>query len=377
MLLAALLFIPQMAPAYYVYHPCCRSNGWWADIDYLVLWRKKRFYPPLVTSNPTLLPALGAPGTQILFGNEKVGGKAKSGFNIDVGAWMNPCLALGTGFLIIADEPVKFDIKGNGVGQPIFGRPFFNTISGLEDVDEISFPLSAVNGEINIDTFNRALDYDLYARWRFGKTPSLKLDFLLGFDYNQVKDNLTISTKSTTPLVPIGPTVETVKDLFKCRNEFYGGLVGAIAEWRTKNWAFMFTGKLGIGNMRKTVEIRGDTTLINTLLFNGSTTIPVGLLAQTSNIGETKHNKFEVVPQFHANFQWHVCDWCGQIWLNVGYMYMYWPSVVLAGDQVDLNINLDQPPLVNPGIGLPSPPQRQNNTNFWMQGLTAGIYVCY
>jgi hypothetical protein len=367
LLFLILLIFPEMASAYYVWHPCCARlslAGWWASVDYMLLWRKERFYPPLVTTNPTAPPILGDPGTTILFGDENLGKAPKAAIRADIGIWLTRCLGFGGGFFALKDSNIKFQEEGGANGLPILGRPFFDTSVQMQTAFIFSYPSPLTVGKIDIDTSNHLWGYDIYAKRRYLASPCFKFDLIAGFVSSQIIDNININTRQV-----IETTEIFVHDKFNCTNNYYAGLVGAISEWRSKNWAISLSGKVGLGNMVKTVEIKGSETAIT---GTSRETIPTGLLAQPSNIGENKAHKFEIVPQVNANLQLRI--W-GPLWLTAGYTYMYWPAVVLAGEQIDLNVNPTQLP--GPIVGTPSPLPHQHNKSFWMQGLTAGFYIFF
>jgi hypothetical protein len=367
-LLLLVLLIPQLAFAYYARRPCCsrlQPCGWWGSADYLLIWRKQRFFPPLVTTNPTLPPALDAPGTRILFGDEFVGGAPKSGFRGDLGIWVSRCLAGGISGYKLGKDQVKFSLDGSPEGLPIFGQPFFNTSSGTQDVNLLSFPALQLNGHIDLQANNRIWGVDLYARYRFLNAFCLKFDLLGGFLYSALLDDLTVNTATTSP---VGPVVTVVNDSFAAQNKFYGGLVGAIAEFRSCSWAVNVIAKVGLGSMQRRVEIDGFTSFgMPPDIMLG--TLDSGFLAQPSNSGIFKKCKFDVLPQISANLQLKIWS---HIWASVGYTYMFWPSVALAGEQVDLNINPEQPI-----VGPATPVFPDKLTSFWAHGLTAGLYFCY
>ena len=370
--LLLLLLAPQMGFAYYVWHPCCNScnrlAGWWADAEGMFLWRKKRYYPPLATASATAVPILGDPSTRILFGDQTLGNSPKAGYRIDAGLWWDCCWGLGGGFYSSGTEKYQFKAGGNSLGQPFLGRPFFNAASGLQEVDLISDPTlillepSIFNGSIEIDMVNRNMGGDAYTRFHFIKQSRVTLDLLGGFYYNQLVDNLNITTQKTVNSLIELPEVIRVNDQFNCTNNFYGALVGGVAEFCYNRWAIRTTCKLGLGSMQKKVSIKGST-----IAFTGADlgTIEVGefgLLANLSNIGKHSHHKFEVIPQLEARLEFRVWK---QLRLTAGYTCIYWPSVVLAGEQVDLILN------------TPEPSFHHKDKSFWMQGATAGLYVCF
>lgn len=374
--LLILLLIPELAFSFYVFRPCCCLDcnrvgipRWWGSADYMLLFRKKRFYPPLVTtSTPPALPVLSDPATTILFGDEYLGEKRKSGGRFDLGFWANPCFGLGGGLFILEKEKIKFHIDGSDAGLPVIGRPFFNTDTNTNDAELVSFPGIADNGSLNLRTTNDVAGFDVYARYRLLRFPRLKFDLLGGFTGIRLNDDLKIDTVTN----PVGGLIFTqvVTDKFTCKNDFYGGLLGMYSEWRSKNFALTVTGKVGIGSMCQKVKITGSTVFTDDA--GDTQTFGSGLLAQPSNIGEHRHNRLNIVPQISANAQLRII---GCLWATVGYTYTYWHSVALAGEQVDLNINPTQIP--GPLSGSPTPVFQHRDTNYWIQGLTAGIYMSF
>lgn len=376
--LLLLLALPEMASAYYVWRPCCfscnRLAGWWASADYMLMWRKERFYPALVTSNPVGDPVLGDPATRILFGDEKLSGCPKSGVRADGGLWWNRSFGFGGGFFLIGNEGHRFNFHGNNDSPPFLGRPFFNEVDGQQDAELFSalFGMIITHGEIEIDTTNRMWGADAYACYRLYRSCHYKWDLLGGFYYNQLVDNLDISTRRREfILLPDFHETRHVHDKFNCTNNFYGGLLGVKTEMRGKSWALAITGKAGIGYMQQRTKISGSETIID----EAADTVeirPAGLLAQPSNIGRHHHNKFEVIPEFSVNLQYKV--WCNA-WFTAGYTCIYWPLVVLAGEQVDLRVNRSQFPGPTMGPLAPLFPNREKS--FWTQGVTAGFYIFF
>jgi Putative beta barrel porin-7 (BBP7) len=367
-----LVLVPQLGFSYYVCHPCCWScrsaAGWWLSADYLLLWRKKRFYPPLVTTNPAAMPILTDPATTVLFGNKNIGRSPQSGGILDLGIWLTRCLGFGGGFLLVAHENVHFVAK-SPAGTPILGRPFFNEQTGAASAQLIGFPIIATKGQVNVQTKNKLWDFDLYARYRFLNFCLFKFDLIGGYFSAGVDDNLDIATSANLVITGGGTDIRRVADHFHVSNHFNAGLIGVMAECRSCNWGATFSGKVGLGNMVQKVVIDGRTS--DTI--GGVTTMKhAGLLAQPSNIGRHSSHKFEVVTELEAKLQLRV--W-GPLWLTTGYACLFFPSVALAGDQVNLNVNPSQLP--GPTVGPIAPIFVQQNRNFWAQGVTAGIYIFY
>ncbi len=375
-LLLLLLLIPELLCAQY---SCSRLQlpGWWGDFDYLLMWRRKRFYPPLVTTSPVGTPpanagVLGFPSTSILFGDEEVGRSPQSGGRVDAGVWLGRCLGLGASWFKVADETHNFRIDSDLLGIPIIARPFFNVDTDMEDARLVAYPFLFGPGEVEVKTRNYFWGTDAYFRTPVLSVP-LKLDVLGGFMFTRLADIVEI--RHTTIIDPFGiATEEDVFDSFKARNSFYAGMVGVVAELRSNCWGLYVMGKVGFGNMVKNVEIIGKS--IETT--NGTVILGEGMLALPSNIGTHFQNGFEVVPQVNAALQfklWPPC-WlqrnyvpCPPFWLSIGYMGIYWPRVLLAGEQIDLNISPSQATL--------DPVFSARNRSFWAHGLSVGIYVFF
>lgn len=341
--------------------PCCyrlELAGWWGNVDYLLLWRSKRFFPPLVTTGPD--PVLGAPGTQILFGDEKLRRSPQSGVRGDIGVWLSPCIGGGGSVFVVGNEKIKFHADSNEF--PILARPFFDP-DGTPDAEIIAQPILNPSGNIDIHSTNSVAGGDIYGRYRFYYTNCFKFDILGGFMYSSLRDSLDIATHSQDSLL----TITRRSDHFHAKNDYYAGLVGFSTEFRTCSWAAQFIGKVGLGNMVKHVDINGLTTTSSAVL--GDSTFVGGLLALQSNIGNHSSGHFEVVPQFNANLQVKVWP---NVWLTAGYIFLFWPEVLLSGEQVDLTVNTSQQDgglLVGPSVPQFTP----DNKSFTVQGFTLGI----
>ncbi|MCH9625343.1 MAG: hypothetical protein S4CHLAM123_05140 [Chlamydiales bacterium] len=390
-LLLLLLLVPQFSFAACSPFRCSRFQlpGWWGSAEYLLMWRKERFYPPLLTTNSNPLvesPILGDPDTRILFGDETLGSSPSSGWGINGGLWLTPCFGLGGTLLFPGDEKNDFDITGNSEGNPIFGRPFFNTALNVNEASRLSDSVEIiVDGEnvINIDGFfeanitNRVFIGDFYGRFRSLSSCNFNLDFLFGFMYSNIDDRLEINDSTTVFNIDImmAVDIDQTRDFFDCKNEYCAALFGFCSEFRKDCFAASVTAKVGVGNMDRRTNIEGS--LIATDLRTDPATVVVethGLLAQPSNIGKRSSQKFEVVPQIQGEIKWRVLP---HAWLSAGYLGMYWPDIALAGRLVDLNVNPTQNPEFGPLTGPLAPLFDLNAKSFWMHGFTAGIYILY
>jgi hypothetical protein len=127
--------------------------------------------------------------------------------------------------------------------------------------------------------------------------------------------------------------------------------------------------KLALGNVHQRVDIQGQTT--STRGGQASTTLTGGLLAQRTNIGHYSRDELAVVPELGANIGYHLTP---RLQATLGYTFIYWSRVVRPGDQIDLEVNPDLlPPEADPFTGPLRPQFVFRTTDFWAQGLQAGL----
>jgi hypothetical protein len=126
-------------------------------------------------------------------------------------------------------------------------------------------------------------------------------------------------------------------------------------------WSLNVLGQVALGNMNQQVTISGNTVVTSGGVPN---TTPGGLLALASNIGTYERNVFCALPQVIGNLQYHVSP---NISFHIGYNIMWITNVALSGDQIDLNLNLNQA----------IPPARPrfvfNGRDYWLQGINWGM----
>ena len=92
--------------------------------------------------------------------------------------------------------------------------------------------------------------------------------------------------------------------------------------------------------------------------------VPGGIFAQPTNIGTQTHNHFCYSPEINANLLYNInSNWRAM----VGYSFIYWNQVVLAGNQIDRNVNLGQ---ATGGPQVPLP--KFQRSDFWVQGISLG-----
>jgi hypothetical protein len=196
---------------------------------------------------------------------------------------------------------------------------------------------------------------------------SFRLDVFAGPRWLQLNEELVISEQVTDPT----GTLFSVVDHFETRNNFYGGQVGARAEWQSGRWFVNVLGKVALGDTHQDVRINGTTTI--TAPGAAPITQPGGLLALPTNSGNFSRDAFSVVPEIGINVGRQLND---HLRVFAGYTFLYWSNVARPGDQIDLGVNPTQlPTAAGPGalLGPARPAFTFHESSFWAQGINIGM----
>ena len=350
---------------------CLQPCGRWADVEYLLWWRRGGDLPVLATTSPqgTALNqagVLGLPTTTVLFGGDDYGQDAAPGARITVGKWLDTCEcnAIEGRFFALADETVGFNVASNG--DPIVMRPFDNRDANLGPLGRtarpIAFPGIASNGSVFVRGESEVYGADVVLRHQACQVGCTRIDVMLGYQYTRINDNLTIGDSfvdvNPANLVADG-TRQSIVDQFDTRNEFHGGLIGIEATYVGHGWRLELLSRLAFGSMRQLVSISGQTTNEVPNDPNSPFVLGQGLLAGPTNQGTRERDEFAVVPELGATMVYQLSP-C--IDLSMGYSFIYWSNVVQAGRQIDSNLFV--------------PSQFAfNDTSYWVHGLNAGLEV--
>ncbi len=331
--------------------------------------------PALVTTSPTGTDAsdsgvLGLPDTTVLYGNDPIGTNIRSGARLTFSHLFSDGITEGTlRFWGIEDGSETFATSTDV--RDIIARPFYNVVLVQNDAFLVAHPDVAAPGSIRVLSKNDLIGGDAWLSRTLSDDGYGTIDLLAGYQFSRMDDSLAISSSSSLvdPFASnngVAPgTVVTVSDSFRTQNEFHGASMGGIA--RSYRGLVTLEGmfKVAMGNMRQSVIVNGST---GTTPPGGTTTPSAGgLLAQPTNIGSQQNNRFAYVPELNLNMLYDVNP---NLRLIGGYSFMYWSSVVLAGDQIDTSLNLTQVP--GPIIGGGSPQSKFQRTDFWVQGISLG-----
>jgi hypothetical protein len=356
------------------------ATSCWIAPEYL-LWRVKQgpLPVPLLLSNPQD-PDL----SRLRFGNTDLDYGNFSGGRLTVGGWCDDRAVFGIearGFLL-AQGTTSNTFASRPQGAPFLGIPFFNTSTQQEDFLPISIP-GAFAGTLDVSSSTRlwglesSLLFNLYRDTRFS------LDVLAGGRYLELRENLTINNSfAALPGFQVAfggnffdpPNLVTTSDSFSTKNRYFGGQLGLRTEWHLGNFSASVTGKIALGDTREVSDVNGYTTLNSGLVPRQ--TLPGGIFALTSNIGRLGQDTFAVVPEVEVKLGYQLTS---NLSVFVGYNFMYWSSLARPGDQINRFLNPGLIPSAN-DFGLipgPGPQAFIRTTDFWAQGLNAGIEIRY
>jgi hypothetical protein len=347
----------------------------WGSVDYMMLWSKGRELPPLVTTDPSGV-GRGFPGS-ILFGGENIGDDLRSAGRFSLGFWLDPCERLGVGgrFLLSEADHTSFNRASNANGLPVLARPFFDTglpPQGPLDAVIISSPGQPANvGAISDRATNDLMNLDAYLRVLLYEFDNRRLDLLVGYQYSEIHDSLQLTSNS---IAGSNPRPFTMVDTFDAKNTFHGGVVGLQGEYSLGRLSLSMLSKLGVGNMNRRVQINGNSTTGGVTFQGGMLTQPVD--ANGGNMGTYGDDVLSIIPEVEVKLLYEVTR---GLELSLGYSFVYWTDVALAGDQIDtVAYNGQLWPQVDRnqffgGTGNSPNFTGIHDTGFWAQGLTFGV----
>src|SRR5262245_37421473 len=364
---------------------CLPCQRFYAQAEYLHWWTRGQRIPALVTTGPVTTPedirgALGAPGTQILFGNERLDALGQSGGRFTAGYWFDDCCqtALEGSYFFLGQGSQNFLATSDQF--PVLARPFFNVNTGTQDRQLTASPGTSpgdifnLTGQISVrmPTFLQGAELNLKRRCL--ETCNLEVNGLVGFRYLNLQEGLVIQENGQSLRAVEGTdlfnpgTLFQVRDSFGTRNNFYGGQVGASAEWKRDRWFVDGSVKVALGVTHQSLAIDGGQVFIapdgTASAFTG------GPLAAPSNMSHFSGSRFSSARQVGVKLGYQIND---NVRVFVGYDFLYWSDVLRPGDQVDTVINVTQVPnfCLNSAFCPPSNAQRPavlfRNSNFWAQ----------
>ncbi len=348
---------------------------YWASAEYLLWGNEGMYVPALVTTSPTGTASsdagvLGEEDTTILKGESHFNDDVRSGGRFELGMWLDPAqrdsLALTYFFIGEGSAGYHVDVSDN----PIIARPFFNVSSGAEDARLITYP-NLVQGTVDITAESAFQAASFEYRRQAVRSGRYKIDWLFGYTYAQLDENVTIRDSTLSLSGVTQGTAIDLYDAFDSQNAFHGASFGIAAhEELGELWTGDVFAKGSLGGMASRTRISGET---ETTLNNVTTTNAGGLLTQTSNLG-THHDGYvssawELGLKLRRRLTTNTS-------LTLGYSWFLLSHVERAGEQIDLGVNVTQIP---PGnlVGAARPEFPGEKSSFWTQGVTFGLEALF
>lgn len=384
----------------------------WTSFEYLLWYSKSQSYPfPLLTTSaPTDRGLPGRPSTLVLAGGD-TSVNPLNGARITVGGFADADRRYGfevSGFLTEQRADIV-DVTTSPAGIPTLARPFRDSATpGAISTLVVGSPTL---GQGRAIVFNSQQTWSVEAntvvnlyRTEPGCATSWSLDFLAGYRYLELGEEFketSITTlnlpSTTTPIVTFGPfgqvtvtgttvspgtlpvaglTVQSgsnvsVIDSIQTRNQFNGGQVGLRGEVRRGMFTLSGSGKVGIGHMRETVTITG-----NTAISAGNTLTGIaagGLYANSATIGRFTNDEFAVIPELNVNLGLNVTR---NMTAWIGYNFLYIDKVSRPASELTTVVNTGAVPFSANYGATNRPVVRQvlfNQDDFWLMGLNTGL----
>jgi hypothetical protein len=309
---------------------------WWIDAEYLMWFAKSANYgvPLVTTSSPNDAGVIGAPSTQIQYGNGSLSYGMLSGFRFSAGTWFDADGRCGMDaeFFSIGTRGKSFALSSNSTGSPVLARPFINDQNGVPGAYVVASPNYA-NGSIfnSTSTSTDGGDMNLLINLYRSAPDSgfgYGLSAIIGFRYFELSENVAIASVSSllsgntvtfqnrsfmaesgvvSTDIPYEPPGKNLNKLFQytttsvqnntvvineldqihTRNDFYGGNFGLYQQFNSGRWSVGVGTSIGVGEMIQSVDVSGGSTLNYNQNETTTTTITKGILAPVVRFSST------------------------------------------------------------------------------------------
>jgi hypothetical protein len=330
--------------------PCayCVPSPLWMRAEYLHTWvQDSQPLPALVSRSPSgtareAAGVLGAPGTDVLYGDQAFGGEAngvRGTFGLRLGHYFDrladwefeaTLMWLGS-----TERPEGFSV--DSVDEPVLARPFLDTSSGLQNAALIGYP-GVVDGILSVDASSEVNSASLLMRRIVHWDDCLRLDLLAGYRYFNYSERLDMDQAlfvyEGSPVEQ--PTEVYGNDRLGIDNRFDGCELGLVARYQRDAWQCELLGKLALGQVRQTRSAAGFT-----IIDPGDSGQPVveyahGLLAAPDRSGRFSRGDVAVLPELNLTVRRYITP---EFLLSFGYTLIFLNDAIRLGDHVDPRID--------------------------------------
>jgi hypothetical protein len=360
------------------------GRRFFGSADYVLFDLRRGPTPPLVQ---TVTPAVAQTalttgelpdgGTTTLFGGNGINHDNFSGFRGQIGLWLNNASTFGVdaSVLWLEEKTTSFNIRSDGV--PVIGRGYFDVAAERDAFLFYSTPDGVERGFINVAATTRMYGGDANLRYKGTSVFADRTDFVMGLRYLNLRDSLSIDSGANI-YTPAGTLSETITSFesFRTKNQFYGSQAGVESHYHYGNFTLDLSGKFATGWVHQEVEIAGGSQ--TTVPGQPTQSLPNRsiLFVQPTNAGNYTRNEFAVLPEFLVKLGYQVTP---HIRATVGYDLLYVSNVIRPGNALDAGVNPSNTAFI--AVQQPSTAHRPafsfDGTDFWAQGLTAGLVITY
>lgn len=353
-----------------------QTRGFSASAEYLLWWMKDSPAAPPLLSTGTL----GEPDFSVVFGarnydtGPQQGGRFTAGYRLD-----RDWAIEGIGFFLPSTSVTRSVASSGAPGSVRLVIPFFRVNENQESRLTIANP-GDFFGDARESLSNSLHGAELNVTRRLAGSDRWRLDGLGGFRYLRLRETLSFAASSVAFAVP---DIFGVTDVFETTNRFYGAQAGLKGEYASDRWFAQATAKVALGVMRQSLDVAGSFVTNDFTDFTIPQTFRGGVFAQPTNSGRLDRDRFAVVPEVGLKLGYRLTPWAS---VFVGYTFLYASAVARPGEQIDRSINATQamalqaPQTPAPTLALqgPSgPTARIRDTDWWVQGLNAGVAFSY
>jgi len=331
----------------------CKEKCVFIDAEYLYWWIRPAPLAVPVASN--LNPTTGT--VTNLIGSQSLDFDPFSGVRLSVGGWLDSDRVLGvevSGFVL---EQHLVQRNANLTFTPAAPPNFiFVPITAPPSTVETLFFPPSVSGSVTLTQTARVWGAEANGVLNMYRNGGFEANLLGGFRYLGLEEQLNLFADNS-----LGGFFTIARhDEFLTRNQFYGGQIGARADYRAGAWTLGISGRVALGDMSQVIDVRGGNIVAGTVGVGGifAQTAATAAPGQQATIGVHQRDVFGVVPEGRFDVGY---DLGRHTTFTVGYTFLYANDVVRPGNQLLA------------GIVQPIPTPLFKSSDFWAQGVSAGL----
>ncbi|HBE71899.1 MAG TPA: hypothetical protein DDW52_27470 [Planctomycetaceae bacterium] len=345
------------------------STKRWFSGESLLWFSESQHAPPLVTTSAmTVLPTAGSPGVTTQFGGaDGITQGVIPGFRFEGGSFIDSSERIAVVGRVTGIFQDTEEYSATSDGSTSLGLPFYNLQSQANDAFLVGYHDGTElvsEGSVNARSDLDMIDAQASLHFLLARSAKSRSDLIAGYTFNRLANGISINSVSTNRAtgdsIPDG-TVFTIDDLFETTNTFHGAHLGVVSSITASRLSLQTLAKVSFGSVHQRLNVFGNT---DSELGGVVSSSAGGIYARPSNIANTTRNTFAFIPEMGLKLGYSCRE---NVQLTVGYTFMFWSSVAMAGDQIDSTVDLT-------GVGG-RPAAMFNDSTFWTQGIDFGAVI--